>query len=99
MEEMKYETQILGRLFAGGREYDMLSLKPAERVSLATYGALQFYVRNTFGYAVYIVVKGDFVIEPYPDTVSKEVTYILDEEVKPTTVDLFSSEDVSILNK
>lgn len=93
MKEIKEELQIVGRLFAGGREYDLLSLKPAERVSLAPYGALSFYVRNAFGYAVYIVVKGEFIIEPNPGTVLKTVWYILEED-EPATINVFTSENV-----
>lgn len=82
MSEIREEKEIVGRLFTGGREYELLSLEPAERFALPTYmrnGALSFYVRNAFGYAVYIVVKGDFIIEPYPVAVYKDVTFVVEE--------------------
>lgn len=81
MSEMREEKPVVGRLFTGGREYELLALEPNPLALpvYGQYGALSFYVRNAFGYAVHVAVKGEFIVEPAPVAKWKDVIYIVEE--------------------
>jgi hypothetical protein len=83
MKQVTQNMQIVGKLYAEGLEFDLLQLTPAERFAQPTYlrnDALPFYVRDPFGQATYVVVKGNFVIWAYPRPVEMPVTLFLEED-------------------
>lgn len=91
-QETKNET-VYGTLYTNFGAYDMLSTKPNKYdvpLYLRETGAVSFYVRDGYGVAKTIFVKGDFIIDLYPVPKDEMTTFFIEEASDTDTINLTS---------
>jgi hypothetical protein len=72
---------VYGKLFVGDRDYYLLEPEPVKpnKVIWVQNDVLTFYVRNHLGFATFLRVRGDFLIDEFYKS-ELEVSYHIDAE-------------------
>jgi hypothetical protein len=82
MKQENRQEPVHGTLHTNFGEYDMLTPKPNKYdvpMHLREAGAVSFYVRDGYGLAKTIFVKGEFLIDLFPVPEMRPTTFIIEE--------------------
>lgn len=88
MKQEQRNEKVYGVLYTNFGAYDMLSHKPNKYdvpMYLREAGAVSFYVRDGYGVAKTIFVKGDFNIDLHPVPRNEMTTFFIEEATDTDT--------------